>query len=288
MPLQFKPGKPVVMGILNITPDSFSDGGRLYRGDTVNIDQVLRSADTMVSDGAGILDIGGESTRPGAEPVPVAQELERVIPVIEALQQRFDLPLSVDTSSPAVMLAAAAAGASLINDVRALGREGALQAAAESGLPVCLMHMQGEPGSMQQQPSYHSVVEEVRGFLQQRVARCVSAGISKHNLLLDPGFGFGKTLEHNIALFRELPRLVADGLPVLVGVSRKRMVGNILAKNGIDRGVAGRVQGSAALALLAAQRGAAAVRVHDVKETVDVLRTLDAIESSNTDNNGES
>ncbi|MCV6604826.1 MAG: dihydropteroate synthase [Porticoccaceae bacterium] len=275
--LQLISGRPQVMAILNITPDSFSDGGQLYCGGGVHLDRVLRVAEAMVADGADILDIGGESTRPGAAPVSVQEELDRVVPVAEALAQRFNVPLSVDTSSPQVMSAAAAAGAALINDVRALRREDALQAAAATGLPVCVMHMQGEPGSMQSDPQYADVVGEVVDFLRQRITSCLDAGIDKGNILVDPGFGFGKALEHNLALFRALPQLVEMGFPLLVGVSRKRMLGSILATGNADRPVQERVTGSAAMALLAAQSGAAIVRVHDVRETVDCLRVWHAV-----------
>ncbi|MGS2723725.1 dihydropteroate synthase [Porticoccus sp. GXU_MW_L64] len=271
---------PQIMGILNVTPDSFSDGGQLYHHQHVNLDRVLRTAEQMVADGAGILDIGGESTRPGAAPVSVDEELDRVIPVVEALAQRLDVVLSVDTSSPPVITAAAAAGAGLINDVRALQRQGALQAAAATGLPVCLMHMQGDPGSMQADPQYGDVVQEVMDFLDQRVADCLAAGIEQNKIVLDPGFGFGKTLAHNLALFRALPSLAARGLPVLVGVSRKRMIGTILSDQGVERNVNERLLGSVTLALLAAQRGAAILRVHDVKQTADALRMWAAIENN--------
>ena len=274
---QLTPGHPQVMAILNATPDSFSDGGQLYRRGGVDMDSVLRRVEQIVAEGADIIDVGGESTRPGADATGVAEELNRVIPVLDAIASRFDIALSVDTSTPAVITAAAAAGASLINDVRALRREGALQAAATTGLPVCLMHMQGEPGVMQEQPSYNNLVMDVLTFLQQRIACCCHAGIDKDKLLIDPGFGFGKTLEHNLTLFRALPQIVAQGFPVLVGVSRKRMVGSILAAGGVERSVAERVTGSVALALMAARHGAALLRVHDVKETVDALRMLSAV-----------
>ncbi|MDM3871298.1 dihydropteroate synthase [Porticoccus sp. W117] len=279
--LQLLPNQPQIMGILNVTPDSFSDGGQLYHGQHVNLDRVLRTAEQMVADGADILDIGGESTRPGAAPVSVNEELDRVVPVVEALSQRLDVALSVDTSSPQVMMTAATAGAALINDVRALQREGAMQAAAATGLPVCLMHMQGEPGSMQADPRYVDVVQEVGEFLDRRIASCLEAGIEKSNIVVDPGFGFGKTLAHNLALFRALPSLVARGLPVLVGVSRKRMIGTILSDSGVERDVGERLMGSVTLALLAAQRGAAILRVHDVKETADALRMWAAVENNN-------
>ena len=269
---------PLVMGIVNITPDSFSDGGRLFQSEGVDLDAVLRTVDSMVADGADVIDVGGESTRPGARSVSVSEELDRVIPVLEAIDARFDIAVSVDTSSADVISAAAGAGASLINDVRALRREGALRAAAATGLSVCLMHMQGEPDSMQVDPSYRDVVAEVKQFLLARVESCEAAGIDRDRVILDPGFGFGKTLQHNLALFRALPQLVQTGFPVLVGVSRKRMIGAMLARDGVAREVSQRVTGSVALAMLAAQRGAALLRVHDVKQTVDALRMLSAVE----------
>ncbi len=264
------------MGILNITPDSFSDGGQLHRDGSVDLDAVLRRAGDMIDTGADLLDIGGESTRPGADPVSEDEELRRVIPVVEALKKHFaTTPLSVDTSSPRVMTAAADAGADLINDVRALSRPGALEAAAASGLPLCLMHMHGEPGEMQKNPDYEDVVTEVKAYLQARVARCEQAGIARERLIIDPGFGFGKTLAHNRALFRALPAFVAEGLPVLAGVSRKSMIGAIL-----DRPVEQRLAGSVALALLAAAKGVRILRVHDVAETVDALATFAFMEEN--------
>jgi dihydropteroate synthase len=263
--------QPAVMGILNATPDSFSDGGQLYSDGRIDHSKTLRAIDTMLADGADIIDIGGESTRPGAKPVSVDQELQRVIPIVEAVTSRFDTIVSVDTSTAQVIKEAAAAGASLINDVRALRREGALQAAADCGLPVCLMHMQNQPDSMQQNPHYLDVVAEVIEFLQQRKQTCLAAGISAEQILLDPGFGFGKTLEHNLALFNGLGQLAGEGHPVLVGVSRKSMIGQILNSQ-----VDNRIIGSVTMALLAAQqvtaaRGSLILRVHDVKETVQAL-----------------
>jgi len=261
------------MGILNITPDSFSDGGELYRSGAPAMDAVLRRARRMLRAGADILDVGGESTRPGASPVTEQEEIDRVVPVVECLRSRFSVPISVDTSTAAVMRASSAVGASLINDVRALRRQGALEAAAASGLPVCLMHMRGEPASMQQQPQYLDPVREVMEFLLARVEACVDAGIDSAHILLDPGFGFGKTLAHNLALFRALPGFCALGFPVLVGLSRKRMVGDILGKPESKR-----LHGSLALALIAAQSGARIVRVHDVAATVDVLKMFNAVQ----------
>ena len=263
--------RPAVMGIVNATPDSFSDGGQLYSSGRIDQSKTLQAIETMLADGADIIDIGGESTRPGAKPVSVDQELQRVIPIIEAVTSRFDVIVSVDTSTAQVINEAAAAGASLINDVRALQREGALQAAVDCQLPVCLMHMQNQPQSMQANPQYHDVVAEVVEFLQQRKQTCLSAGLSSEQILLDPGFGFGKTLEHNLALFNGLGQLAGEGHPILVGVSRKSMIGQILNSD-----VDNRLIGSVTMALLAAQQLAAAwgsliLRVHDVKETVQAL-----------------
>ncbi len=265
--------RPLVMAILNLTPDSFSDGGDLYRGDKIDLDTVLYRAQYLIDAGADLLDIGGESTRPGADKVVLSAELDRVLPVLEALRSHFDIPLSVDTSSPELMAEAGSKGASMLNDVRALGRPGALEAAAASSLPICLMHSLGEPQVMQDNPQYGNVVTEVISFLRQRISACEKAGISRSGLVLDPGFGFGKTLEQNIALFRALPTLVAEGLPVMVGVSRKSMIGAILNKP-----VEQRVFGSTALAVLAAQAGVAILRVHDVAATVDSLKILEAIQ----------
>jgi len=258
---------PAVMGILNVTPDSFSDGGRF-----IGHEAALRRVREMIAEGAAIIDVGGESTRPGAPAVAVDEERARVIPVIEAIRSESDIPVSIDTSKPEVMRAAVAAGASMINDVRALREPGALETAAELEVPVCLMHMRGEPRTMQQAPRYDDVVAEVLAFLEARVAACEAAGIPRERLILDPGFGFGKTLEHNLALFRALPRFVATGLPVLVGVSRKSMIGQVL-----EVPVEGRLAGSLALATLAVAAGAAIIRVHDVKETLQAVRMACAV-----------
>lgn len=263
--------RPVVMGILNTTPDSFSDGGSYYQGKCLSIDLVLRRAEEMLNQGAQIIDIGGESTRPGAPVVSSQEELDRVIPAVEAVVNRLGAIVSVDTSSPNVISEAAKYGAGLINDVRALQREGALVAAAATGLPVCLMHMQGEPDSMQNSPIYGDVVAQVSDFLSARALACKSAGIASEQILLDPGFGFGKTLAHNLALLDGLPKLASLGFPLLVGMSRKSMLGHLL-----ERPVEQRLAGSLALAMLAAERGAAIIRVHDVAETVDVLKVLAA------------
>ncbi len=259
--------RPRIMGILNVTPDSFSDGGRFDR-----LDAALRHAEAMCAAGADIIDIGGESTRPGAAPVSEAEELERVIPVIEAIRRDLEVPISIDTSKPAVMRAAVAAGATLINDVNALRAPGALEAAVEAGVPVCLMHMQGEPRTMQQAPHYDDVVAEVRDFLLARAEACVAAGIPRHAILLDPGFGFGKTLAHNLALLRELPALTATGYPVLVGISRKSMLGRLTGRE-VDQ----RLAAGLAAAVLALEGGARILRVHDVPETRDALRVWEAV-----------
>ncbi len=259
-------GRPQVMGILNLTPDSFSDGGRFT-------DQglALAHAQQMVDDGAAIIDVGGESTRPGAEDVSLEDELARVIPVIARLAPLLDVPISVDTSKPEVMRAAVDAGAGLINDVYALRRPGALQTAAACGVPVCLMHMQGEPRTMQAAPSYADVVAEVAAFLQGREEAAVAAGIPRERVLLDPGFGFGKRLEDNLHLYAHLDRLI-DSPRWLVGVSRKSMIGQVLGRT-----VGERLSGGLALATLAVQAGARIVRVHDVRETYDALRMTQAV-----------
>lgn len=256
-----------VMGILNTTPDSFSDGGRFQQ-----LDAALSHIERMIDEGATLIDVGGESTRPGAAAVSVDQELQRVVPVVEAIKARFDVIVSVDTSTPAVMRESAAVGAGLINDVRALQRPGALQAAADSGLPVCLMHMRGEPQTMQDAPHYESILDEVGRFLTGRVEACESVGIGRERLLLDPGFGFGKTLEHNLQLFARMQLLQPQGLPLLVGVSRKSMIGQLL-----DRPVDQRLAGGLALATLAVVRGARIIRVHDVAATADAVRMTEAV-----------
>jgi dihydropteroate synthase len=263
---------PKLMGILNTTPDSFSDGGNLYETGNLSLDLALKRAERMLAEGADIIDVGGESTRPGASPVSEQQELDRVVPVVEALVDKLGALVSVDTSRAEVIRESAAKGAGLINDVRALQAEGALVAAASSGLPVCLMHMQGQPTTMQQAPAYSDVVEEVCDFLKTRMHTCEMAGISKNRILVDPGFGFGKTLAHNLALLKRLPELAVLGAPLLVGLSRKSMLGQLLNRN-VDE----RLPGSLALAMVSAQRGAAIIRVHDVAATKDVLTVLDAL-----------
>lgn len=258
---------PQIMGVLNVTPDSFSDGG-LFLSPAA----AVHRAREMVAEGATIIDVGGESTRPGASPVPLQEELDRVIPVIEAIHAALDVTISIDTSKPQVMAAAVAAGARLINDVRALCEEGAMRFAAESGVAVCLMHAQGAPRTMQQAPVYANVVEEVYGFLQQRVASCLKAGIARERLIVDPGFGFGKTLRHNLALARDLHRFQDLGLPILVGVSRKSMFGAILGA-----GVHQRLYGSLAMTALLLERGATIVRTHDIAATLDVIKVVSAV-----------
>ena len=262
--------RPHVMGILNVTPDSFSDGGRFSQRDAA-----LRHAEAMLRAGASLIDVGGESTRPGARAVSSVEELERVAPVVEAIAAELDVIISVDTSTPAVMRETARLGAGLINDVRSLQRDGALDAAADSGLPVCLMHMRGEPTTMQQNPQYADVLAEVRDFLAERIAACATAGIAVERLILDPGFGFAKTLEHNLSLFKHMEALHGLGRPLLVGVSRKSMIGKVLGHE-----VGGRLYGSLGLAALAITKGAHILRVHDVAETVDVVRMLAAVEAA--------
>jgi len=255
------------MGVLNVTPDSFSDGGELLRDGKVDVEACLQRAETMVAEGADILDIGGESTRPGAEKVGENEECDRVLPVVEAICGRLDAVVSVDTSSPTLMREATLLGAGLINDVRALQQQGALSAAAESGLAVCLMHMRGEPGSMQEAVEYDSVLAEVSDFLSKRISACENAGIARDKLILDPGIGFGKLDEHNLTLLRQLPALVELGCPVLIGVSRKSMLGRLL-----NRDVKNRLAGSLSLAMEALRRGASILRVHDVAETADAVK----------------
>ncbi len=271
---------PVVMGIVNVTPDSFSDGGKL-RTDTpssrftVSIDKALAQAESMLAEGATILDIGGESTRPGARPLSEQEELDRVIPVLEAIQDRLDVAVSVDTSTPGVMLAAVAAGAGFVNDVRALQRPGAVAAVSSGKSAVCLMHMRGEPGTMQQEIHYDDVVEEVLAFLRQRIAVCEAAGILRSRLILDPGFGFGKTVRHNWLLLQNLHCFKSLGLPILAGISRKSMLGAVTG-----RPVDERVHAGVAAAMLALRGGAAIIRTHDVAPTVDAIKIHCAVEGA--------
>ncbi|WP_439649594.1 dihydropteroate synthase [Halomonas alkalisoli] len=259
---------PRVMGILNVTPDSFSDGGQ----HTV-IDDAVRHAERMLAEGAAIIDVGGESTRPGSQAVSTQQELDRVMPVVERLVRELDALVSVDTSSPEVMRETAALGAGMINDVRALQREGAIEAALGTGLPVCLMHMQGEPRDMQHSPRYDVAVEaSVGDFLASRIAACEAAGLRRERLLLDPGFGFGKSVEHNLRLLNRLETLTKQGLPLMVGMSRKSMIGKVLG-----RPVEERLSGGLALASMAVERGASILRVHDVGPVLDAVNMTWAV-----------
>jgi dihydropteroate synthase len=255
------------MGILNLTPDSFSDGGRFVR-----LDAAIRQAERMAAEGASIIDIGGESSRPGASAVPAQEEIERVVPLIEAIAARIGVPLSVDTSKPDVMQAAVAAGATMLNDVYALRRDGALAMAASLDVAVCLMHMQGEPRTMQVNPVYDDVAGEVAQFLSGRVTACVAAGIARERIVVDPGFGFGKTDRHNIELLANLERIRALGLPLLVGLSRKSTLGKLTGQR-----VEGRLAAGIAAAVLAAERGAHIVRTHDVGATLDALKVTAAV-----------
>jgi len=255
------------MGILNITPDSFSDGGRYNR-----LDAALLHVEQMLSAGATLIDVGGESTRPGAALVSVQEEVDRVVPMVEAINARFDTVVSIDTSTPEVIRGAAGVGAGLINDIRALQRDGAMQVAVDTGLAVCLMHMQGEPQTMQQAPVYESVLDEVNNFLGRRVQACLDAGIERRRLVLDPGFGFGKSLQHNLELFAAMQQVRPLDLPLLVGVSRKSMIGQALGRP-VDQ----RLSGGLALATLAVVKGARIIRVHDVAQTVDAVRMAEAV-----------
>jgi dihydropteroate synthase len=264
---------PVVMGIVNVTPDSFSDGGRFF-----DTQRAIDHALAMIAAGAGIVDVGGESTRPGAAAVSEADEIRRVVPVIEALAARVAVPISVDTSKPGVIAAAVKAGATMINDVRALRDEGALRAAAGSSAAVCLMHMQGEPRTMQADPRYDDVVADVRGFLQSRIDACLAAGISRDRLVIDPGIGFGKRVVHNLDLLAALPRLAALGVPLMIGVSRKSLFGELLG-----RPIEQRLAGGIAVATAAVLAGANIVRTHDVAETVDAVRVASALLSAGYD-----
>ncbi len=262
--------RPRVVGVLNVTPDSFSDGGR-YASLAEAVEHGLR----LAAEGADMLDIGGESTRPGGQEVSVEEELRRVIPVVEQLSARTTVPLAIDTSKPEVMRAAVAAGVGMINDVYALRREGALDAAAALGVPVCLMHMQGEPRSMQDDPHYDDVVGEVHRFLTDRLFACELAGIDKRKVMVDPGFGFGKTLEHNLALLRALERFADLGSGIYAGLSRKSMIGAMTGRGQPEQ----RAAGSVAAAMIAAQRGARLLRVHDVAATVDALAVWQAVKA---------
>ena len=255
------------MGVLNVTPDSFSDGGQFAQ-----LDAAIERGVQMAEEGAAMIDVGGESTRPGAQPVTLDEELRRVIPVIERLHSRTQAVLSVDTSKPEVMRAAAAAGAGMINDVRALREPGAMEAAVQSGCAVCLMHMLGEPRTMQDAPVYQDVVAEVRRFLEQRVAACLTAGLPAQRIVLDPGFCFGKTVQHNLELLRHLSEVSVSGLPILAGLSRKSLIGTLTGRPQGER-----LYGSVAIAVIAALNGARILRVHDVAATVDALRIVSAV-----------
>jgi dihydropteroate synthase len=259
--------RPLVCGILNVTPDSFSDGGLF---DT--LDSAVEHGRRLAAEGADVIDVGGESTRPGSRSPTTGEELDRVVPVVEALVEQLGVPISVDTSCPEVMRAAVAAGASMVNDVRGLRRPGALEAAAELGVPVCLMHMQRSPGTMQEDPQYQDVVAEVRAFLAGRMVACLEAGVRPEHLVVDPGFGFGKTLSHNTTLLASLDAIAGLGVPVMVGLSRKSVLGQLTG-----RAVGDRLAGSLAAALVAVQRGASVLRVHDVAATRDVLAVLAAV-----------
>jgi dihydropteroate synthase len=260
-------GEPKVMGVLNVTPDSFSDGGRY-----ASLEAAVAHGVRLAQEGAAVIDVGGESTRPGAEPVSVDEELARVLPVIQRLRSATSVIVSIDTSKPEVMRAAAEAGAGLINDVRALRAHGALETAAASGCAVCLMHMQGQPRTMQQSPSYADVVAEVRAFLAERVAAARAAGLAADQILVDPGFGFGKSMAHNLTLLRHLRQITAGDAPVLVGLSRKSLIGTLTGRTGSER-----IHGSIALAVLAVASGARIVRAHDVAATVDALKVTAAV-----------
>lgn len=259
-----------VMGVLNVTPDSFSDGGRFNQ-----IDSALARARDMVAEGAAFIDVGGESTRPGATPVPLQQELDRVCPVVEAIARELDVIVSVDTSAPEVMREAVAQGAGLINDVRALQRPGAPEALARMAVPVCLMHSQGEPEGMQDDPRYRDVRQEVRAFLTERLRVIAAAGVDSDRIILDPGFGFGKTVQHNFQLLKALEQLRQLGYPLLVGMSRKSMLGQVTGRE-----VGERLSASIAAATIAAMKGASIIRVHDVRETVDAVKVVAAMEEA--------
>lgn len=264
-------GRILVMGIVNVTPDSFSDGGRFD-----SVDKALAHARRLVGEGADMLDVGGESTRPGAGPVDAGAEIERVAPVIEAIRSELDVPVSIDTMKAEVMRAAVAAGAAMINDVNGLRDPQALAAAVSLDVPVCIMHMQGEPRTMQQNPHYSDVVEDLLMFFRERVTACLNAGLAQRNLVLDPGFGFGKSLEHNLDLLDRFGRFREFGLPLLAGLSRKSVLGRITGRENADERVAASVAG----AVLAAERGADILRVHDVAETVDAVKVIHALRAN--------
>lgn len=262
---------PLIMGILNVTPDSFSDGGLF-----INKEPAINRVNQMINEGADIIDIGGESTRPGADEVSVDEECQRVLPVIKAIRENSDIPISIDTSKTEVMRLAISEGASMINDVNALRAEGAVDVAAELDVPVCIMHMQGQPRTMQHTPTYENVVKEVKDFLKNRIETCLNAGIKKNNIIIDPGFGFGKTLEHNLKLFKHLEEFQGLDFPILVGVSRKSMIGKILDNAPANE----RLYGSVAFATLASWMNANIIRVHDVKATADALKCCQAVKET--------
>lgn len=259
---------PIIMGILNATPDSFSDGGKFTL-----VEAALTHAMDMVNEGAEIIDVGGESTRPGAQEVSAEEEIRRVVPIIEVIRQQSDVCISIDTNKPEVMSAAVKAGADLVNDVNGLRADGALEVCAELGVPVCIMHMQGEPRTMQKDPQYKDVVEDIIAFLDERIEACVNAGISRDNIIIDPGFGFGKTLGHNLLLLERLDEFQKLGVPVLAGISRKSMLGAILGNAPVEE----RLHASVAAAVLAWTKGAKIFRVHDVKPTADALKVCTAM-----------
>ncbi|MFC5076689.1 dihydropteroate synthase [Vibrio thalassae] len=262
--------RPHVMGIVNVTPDSFSDGGKFN-----SVDTALTQVEAMIQAGVSIIDIGGESTRPGAPDVTLKEELSRVIPVIQAIRERHDVWISIDTSKAEVMQKAVEAGADLINDVRALQEPGALAVAAKAGVPICLMHMQGQPRTMQASPLYDDVIADVAAFLEQRIKACGEVGIAKEQLILDPGFGFGKTLEHNYHLLAHLEKFHQFGLPILAGMSRKSMIFKLL-----DKAPADCLAASLACATLAAAKGAQIIRVHDVKETIEAMKIVQMMQAN--------
>lgn len=260
--------KPLIMGVLNITPDSFSDGGQHF-----DTDKAIESAKLMITQGADIIDVGGESTRPGAQSVSISDEINRVIPVIEALHHSTNVIISIDTSKPEVMKLAVEAGASIVNDVCALSADSALETVARLNVDVCLMHMQGSPRTMQKDPTYNDVVDDIKDFFSQKIEACIEAGIAEDRIILDPGFGFGKTLDHNLEILKRFNEFKSFGLPLLAGLSRKSMIGTLLD----DRNVGGRVSGSVTAAIIAVQNGADIVRVHDVLETRDALTILGGV-----------
>ena len=278
--MQLKAGKqtinlnhPVVMGVINVTPDSFSDGGKY-----ASAEAAIAGAEAMISAGAGIIDVGGESTRPGSTEVSVEEELDRVLPVVADIASRFAVPVSIDTSKPAVMLAAVDAGASMINDIYALQQPGAIEAASSTDAAICLMHMQGTPADMQKDPRYDSVVGDVSAFLASRIDACNVAGIASDRLVIDPGFGFGKNDRHNLALLASLDQFTDFGIPMLVGLSRKRTLGGLTGRSSAERTAAG-----VAAAVIAAIKGARIVRTHDVAETVDALKLVEAVRQAGTE-----